>query len=78
MVRCTSVSKPSHPISIDFSNQNKLQFLSKNVLKLLKDVKFYNFKIEFNKIKFTINNDDKLKVLNLLAKKLILLKNSTK
>lgn len=65
-------------ISIDFSNQNKLQFLSKNVLKLLKDIKFYNFKIEFNKIKFTINNDDKLKVLNLLAKKLNLLKNSTK
>ena len=65
-------------ISIDFSNQNKLQFLSKNVLNLLNDINFYNFKFEFNKIIFTIKQQDKLKTLNILAKKLKLLKNNTK
>lgn len=61
-------------ICVCFSNSEKLNFIVKNVLFILNDIKFYNFSIEIDKIKILINETDKLKVLSILSKKLNLLK----
>lgn len=63
-------------ITINFSQNNDIILLSKNVLNVLKNFKFYNFEINNNKITFYIDSLQKDKIEYCLASKLKLLKNN--
>lgn len=60
--------------SILFSNKEKQEFIIKNVLNCLKDVNFYNLRLEKDKLTFLICAENKTKILNSISKKLNLLK----
>lgn len=57
-------------ININCTNSKKFKFISKNVYFWLNIYKLYNFNLENNKIKFTINESDKNEILKILIKKL--------
>lgn len=61
-------------ITITFSINHDLNFIIKNVFFELKNVKYYNFVIEKQKISFCVFDDDKNNILNSLSKKLKLIK----
>ena len=61
-------------LNIDFSNKSKLILLSKNVLIWLKNYKIYSFIQKSYSISIIINQSDKNEILNLLCKKLKILK----
>lgn len=61
-------------ITINFSCSNKLNFIVKNVLFALNDINFYNLIINNDEISFLVESTNKMSVLNILAKKLNLLK----
>lgn len=61
-------------ITIIFPNESKIKLLSKNVLIWLKDYKLYNFTAEIYKIKLTVNECDKIKIQEIIAKKLNILR----
>lgn len=61
-------------VSINFSNELKLKFIIKNVLLCLNNINFYNLNIKSNQISFIINNENQLKVVSDISKKLKLLK----
>ena len=62
-------------INIDFSNNHNEYFLVKNVINSLKNYKIYNLTLKNNKIQLTINQTNKLEIMELISKKLKLLKN---
>lgn len=57
-------------VSIIFSQKSKQQFIVKNVILCLKDVDFYNFKLEKEKLSFLISSENKAKVMAEISKKL--------
>lgn len=60
-------------ITVNFSNNNKLNFIVKNVLSCLINVKFYNLSINNDEISFFVENSKKLNVINEISKKLNIL-----
>lgn len=73
-----SISTIDHlsQITINFSNEEKIKFLVKNVIYSLNGIKFYNLSLKQNKITFLIETQNKLKVVGEISKKLNLLKTS--
>ena len=71
-----SISTINHlsKISIIFSNEEKQKYILKNVIFALKNINFYNFEINKNIISFFVSVSNKTKVVDILAKKLNLLK----
>lgn len=61
-------------ININFSNNQKLKFIAKNVLYSIKDVVFYNLIIKSDEIEFLIEEHKKIEILSFLSKKLNLTK----
>ena len=61
-------------ISIVFSDLCKIDFIIKNVINEIKNLHFYNFNIQNNKISFTVDEDKTDQILNNISKKLNLLK----
>ena len=64
---------PLSKITINFSNKNKLNFIVKNVLSCLNDIKFYNLTINIDEISFLIDSSKKLNIINKISKKLNIL-----
>ena len=64
---------PLSKITINFSNKNKLNFIVKNVLSCLNDIKFYNLTINIDEISFLIDSSKKLNIINEISKKLNIL-----
>ena len=64
---------PLCKITINFSNQNKLKFIIKNVLSCINNDKFYNLSINNDEISFMIESDKRLKIINEISKKLNIL-----
>ena len=64
---------PLSKITINFSNNNKLNFIVKNVLSCLNDIKFYNLTINNDEIHFLIDATKKLNFINIISKKLNIL-----
>lgn len=60
-------------ISIVFSNENKMEYITKNVISLIKTIKFYNLELKNNKISFLVSADEKMKTIKFLSEKLNLL-----
>ena len=61
-------------ITIIFSDYQKLNLLTKNVLNEINNYKFYNFNIENDKISFYVESENKLKIISKLSSKLNLIK----
>lgn len=61
-------------VSIVFSNESKLKFIAKNVIFLTNNFKFYNLTINSNKITFMVKQENKNEIIQILSKKLNLLK----
>lgn len=57
-------------IILNISNNQKLLFLSKNVLKWLNKYKIYNFSVKFQNIVLLVNDADKDEILQILKSKL--------
>ena len=64
---------PLSKITINFSNQNKLKFIIKNVLSCIINNKFYNLTINNDEISFFVETSNKLNILNEISKKLNIL-----
>ncbi len=64
---------PLSKITINFSNQNKLNFIIKSVLSCINNDKFYNLTINNDEISFIIESHKKLNVINEISKKLNIL-----
>ena len=64
---------PLSKITINFSNTNKLNFIVKNVLLCLNDIKFYNLTINIDEISFCVETSQKLNLITKLSKKLNIL-----
>ncbi|MBO5344332.1 MAG: hypothetical protein J6A51_00325 [Clostridia bacterium] len=60
-------------ISIVFTNENKMEYITKNVISLIKTIKFYNLELNKNKISFLVSADEKMKAIKFLSEKLNLL-----
>lgn len=61
-------------ISIVFSNISKNKIIVKNVINKINNFNFYNLTINNSKISFYVNRVEKLKIIEILSKKLNLLK----
>ena len=64
---------PLSKITITFSNKDKLNFIVKNVLSCLNDIKFYNLAINNEEISFMVESHKKLNIINEISKKLNIL-----
>jgi aspartate kinase len=61
-------------ITITFSCNERFEFISKNVITLLKNINFYNLNIKNDNVSFLVYAEEKTEVLTTLSKKLHLLK----
>ena len=61
-------------ININFSNDEKLKFIVKNVISSINNINFYNLTINNDEIHFLVEESKKIEILSFLSKKLNLIK----